>query len=418
MSTLLYLAIMIFTGMLFGRLAKLVRLPNVTGYLVGGLIIGPSVLNLIPADALNGMNLISDVALGFIAFSIGNEFKISYFKRVGATPIVIAILESLLAVIFVVIGLLIAGCSLPFSLVLGSIAAATAPAATIMVIKQYKAKGPMTETLLSVVAIDDATALIFFGICVAIAGALEGSGTSLGQALLSPLIEILGAVVVGFVLGLLFLIPMRWFKKDGNRLSLTIGFVLVTVAISMAEFDVGGVHIGFSSLLVCMMLGTVFCNLCPLSADLMEKADRWTSPLFALFFVVSGAELELHVFTEAAIVGIGVVYILFRSLGKYYGSLISTRLTHCAPPVCKYLGITLLPQAGVALGMCITARQLGPEGDLIRNITLFAVLIYELVGPVLTKQALTKAGDIKPMPDEVKYRRERKLAESGSGFNQ
>ena len=138
----------------------------------------------------------------------------------------------------------------------------------------------------------------------------------------------------------------------------------------------------------------------------------------SLFFFFIFAELELHVFTEAAIVGIGVVYILFRSLGKYYGSLISTRLTHCAPPVCKYLGITLLPQAGVALGMCITARQLGPEGDLIRNITLFAVLIYELVGPVLTKQALTKAGDIKPMPDEVKYRRERKLAESGSGSNQ
>ena len=310
MSTLLYLAIMIFTGMLFGRLAKLVRLPNVTGYLVGGLIIGPSVLNLIPADALNGMNLISDVALGFIAFSIGNEFKISYFKRVGATPIVIAILESLLAVIFVVIGLLIAGCSLPFSLVLGSIAAATAPAATIMVIKQYKAKGPMTETLLSVVAIDDATALIFFGICVAIAGALEGSGTSLGQALLSPLIEILGAVVVGFVLGLLFLIPMRWFKKDGNRLSLTVAFVFLGVG--LADLC------GFSSLLLCMAMGAALANFSRETPQIMKLTDALTPPIFLLFFVSSGAALQISILPSIGLAGI--IYVLLRVAGKIAGA--------------------------------------------------------------------------------------------------
>ena len=160
------------------------------------------------------------------------------------------------------------------------------------------------------------------------------------------------------------------------------------------------------------MLGTVFCNLCPLSNDLMEKADRWTAPLFALFFVISGAELELSVFADVAIVGIGVVYILFRSVGKYVGAFVSAKATHCQPETCKYLGITLLPQAGVALGMCLTARQLGQQGDLIRNIILFSVLIYELFGPMLTRMALTKAGDIKPMSDEIKNRRQKKLEES------
>ena len=205
---------------------------------------------------------------------------------------------------------------------------------------------------------------------------------------------------------------LRWalFNSNTNRLNMTIAFVFLTVALSMLEFHIGSVHIGFSSLLVCMMLGTVFCNLCPLSEDLMEKSDKWTSPLFALFFVISGAELELSVFSDIAIVGIGVVYILFRSFGKIVGSSVSTRWVKCPPNVCKYLGITLLPQAGVALGMCITARQLGAEGVLIRNIILFSVLIYELFGPLMTRQALTKAGDIQPIPDEVKHRRENKLA--------
>lgn len=387
MSTLLYLAIMIFTGMLFGRLAKLVRLPNVTGYLVGGLIIGPSVLNLIPADALNGMNLISDVALGFIAFSIGNEFKISYFKRVGATPIVIAILESLLAVIFVVIGLLIAGCSLPFSLVLGSIAAATAPAATIMVIKQYKAKGPMTETLLSVVAIDDATALIFFGICVAIAGALEGSGTSLGQALLSPLIEILSAVVVGFVLGLLFLIPMRWFKKDGNRLSLTIAFVFLGVG--LADLC------GFSSLLLCMAMGAALANFSRETPQIMKLTDALTPPIFLLFFVSSGAALQISILPSIGLAGI--IYVLLRVAGKMAGASLGGVLCHAEPAVKKYLGLALVPQAGVAIGLSLIATTAVPEyGATIRAIVLCATLIYEILGPALSKLSLKKSGEISP----------------------
>ena len=205
----------------------------------------------------------------------------------------------------------------------------------------------------------------------------------------------------------------KLFNSNTNRLNMTIAFVVMTVSLSSLKFNIGHVHIGFSSLLVCMMLGTIFCNICPLSFDLMEASDRWTSPLFALFFVISGAELELSVFSDLSIILIGLIYIVVRCLGKYYGSYFSAKITKCSPRICKYLGITLFPQAGVALGMCATAMQLGEQGSLIRNITLFAVLIYELVGPLMTKNALMSAGEIAPMPEHVKNRRADKLAAAG-----
>ncbi len=385
MSTLLQLAVMIFTGMAFGRLAKLVKLPNVTGYLVGGLIIGPSVLNLIPADAIAHMTIISDVALGFIAFSIGNEFKISYFKRVGATPIVIAVLESLLAVLFVVAGLLIAGFELPFALVLGSIAAATAPAATIMVIKQYNARGRLTETLLSVVALDDATALIFFGICVAIANALNGGTASLGAALLSPLIEIGGALVVGFALGCLMMLPLRWFKKDGNRLSLMLGFVFAGVGLASL--------CGFSSLLLCMAMGAALANFSKDVEHLMRLSDNITPPIFMLFFVASGAELQLSVLPSIGLAGI--LYLLLRVVGKLAGAGLGAALCKAEAKIRKFLGLALVPQAGVAIGLSLVATTAVPQyGATIRAIILCATLIYEMVGPGLSKLALRKAGEI------------------------
>lgn len=386
LNTLLHLAIMIFTGMLFGRLAKLVKLPNVTGYLVGGLVIGPSLLGLIPEDAIGGLSIISSVALGFIAFSIGNEFKISYFKRVGATPIVIAVLESLLAVVFVVVGLVIAGFELSFSLVLGSIAAATAPAATIMVIKQYKAKGPMTETLLSVVAIDDATALIFFGICVAIAGALNGQSSSLLSAILSPIVEILGAVVLGFVLGILFIIPLRWFKKDGNRLALIIGFIFLGVGIAD--------RLGLSSLLLCMAMGAAFANFSNEVNSIMKLSDGLTPPIFLLFFVASGAELQLSVLPYIGVAG--VLYVLLRVVGKMAGASLGGIICKADSSVKKYLGLALIPQAGVAIGLSLVATTAAPQfGAKIRAIILCATLIYEMVGPAISKLSLKKAGEIK-----------------------
>lgn len=384
-NTLLSLAVMIFSGMLCGRLVKHIKLPNVTGYLIAGLLIGPSVLNIIPKDAIEGFTIISNAALGFIAFSIGNEFKISYFKRVGATPIIIAALESLFAVIFVVIGLLLAGQSLSFSLVLGAIAAATAPAATIMVIKQYRAKGPMAETLLSVVAIDDATALMYFGICVAVANALEGGHVSLAQTILSPLFEIGGALVVGFLMGLIFTLPLRFFKKDGNRLSLIIAFVFLGVG--LADLC------GFSSLLLCMAMGAALANFSRETPKVMNIADGFTPPLFLLFFVASGAELQLSILPSIGVAGI--IYVVLRVAGKMAGTSLAAILCKAAPAIRKYLGMALVPQAGVAIGLSLIATTAVPEyGATIRAIILCATLIYELIGPAVAKLSLTKAGEI------------------------
>ena len=426
MSTLLSVSVAILAGLLMTRVLKPLKLPDVTAYLLAGVLIGPYCLGALGIDglgftsaaAVSSLSLISEVALGFIAFSIGNEFRLNDLKHTGRQAVIIGIVQALVATLFVDLALLGLHLIIPDkisaaqAITLGAIATATAPAATLMVVRQYKAKGPLTSLLLPVVALDDAVGLIVFAVSFGVARTLISGTTDLISIIVTPLVEIVASLILGAIMGWLLTKLETLFHSNTNRLNMTIAFVFLTAALSMVEFSIGPVHVSFSSLLVCMMLGTVFCNTCPLSHDLMEKSDKWTSPLFALFFVISGAELELSVFTDIAIVGIGVVYILFRSLGKYIGSFASTKWTHCPPAVCKYLGITLLPQAGVALGMCITARQLGEQGDLIRNIILFSVLIYELFGPMLTKMALTRAGDIKPMSDEVKNRRQTKLAEA------
>ena len=428
MSILLSVSVAVLAGLLMTRLVKPLNLPDVTAYLLAGVLVGPYCLGALGVEglgftsmeAVGKLPLVSEVALGFIAFSIGNEFRLSELKHTGRQAVVVGIFQAVVAALLVDLALMGLHLLVPDKLsaaqaiTLGAIATATAPAATLMVVRQYKASGALTDLLLPVVALDDAVGLVVFAISFGIARMLTSGTVDLVSILVTPLVEIVASLLLGAVLGWLLTQLETRFHSNTNRLNLVIAFVFLTAALSMGEFQVGPVTVGFSSLLVCMMLGTVFCNLCPLSQDLMEKADGWTSPLFALFFVISGAELELSVFADVAIVGIGVVYILFRSFGKYLGAFLSTRWTHCPPNVCKYLGITLLPQAGVALGMCITARQLGGEGELIRNITLFSVLIYELFGPMLTKWALTQAGDIRPMPDHVKNRRQIKLAEAST----
>ena len=385
LNTLTDLAIMIFAGMFCGRMAKHIRLPNVTGYLVAGLLIGPSVFGVLSADFLDTISIISTVALGFIAFSIGNEFKITYFKRVGVAPIVIACMESLFAVVFVVLGLIISGQNVSFSLVLGAIAAATAPAATIMVIKQYRAKGPVTETLLSVVAIDDATALILFSLAVAVAQALSNGAASLGASLLSPLKEIGGALVVGAALGFVFLLPLRFFKKAGNRLSLIAAFIFLGLGISE--------WLGLSDLLLCMAMGAVVANFSADVGSIMDLCDGVTPPIFMLFFVASGADLQLSVLPTVGL--IGVVYIVLRVVGKYFGAAIGAAMCKCEGAVRKYLGPCLLPQAGVAIGLSLAAGQVVPEhAAQIRAVILCGTLIYELIGPAITKLSLKKAGEI------------------------
>ena len=428
MKELLSIAFALFAGLMMTRLIKRFRLPDVTAYLVAGLLIGPCFLGRLGLpgvgfssyEELYALGAVSDIALGFIAFSIGNEFRLDDLKHTGKKAIVIGVAQALVAALLVDLALI--GfhllrpdvLSMPAAVTLGAIATATAPAATLMVVRQYKAKGELTGLLLPIVALDDAVGLVVFAVSFGIARAMQSGAMDLVSVLVNPFIEIVASLGLGALAGFALTKLETLFHSNTNRLAMTIAFVFLTVALSMLEIPIGPVTVGFSSLLVCMMLGTVFCNLCPLSDELMGKADRWTAPLLVLFFVISGAELELEVFGQLAVVLVGVVYILFRSAGKYLGARASAKLAGCSRKVVDYLGVTLLPQAGVALGMCVAAQQLGgQDAAIVRNIVLFSVLIYELFGPLATKWALTRAGDIKPMPAEVANRRANKLAAAG-----
>lgn len=417
MGTLLTLSIALLTGMLLSRLAKLVKLPAVTAYLVSGILLGPYLLGRLGIEgvgfvkgSVEHFEILSDVALGFIAFSIGNEFRLPQLKKIGKQATVIGIVQAVAATLLVDCALIVFHVikrdvlPLEGAIILGAIASATAPAATLMVVKQYKAKGPVTDTLLPVVALDDAVGLILFAISFGIAKALGTGNVDMISIIVNPLLEILLSLALGAVMGFAFSFCERFFHSRSKRLSVSVGFVFLTIGLSMINVHIGKVHIAFSSLLTCMMLGTIFCNACDFSEELMDRVDRWTSPLFALFFVISGAELDLSVFTQGMMVLVGVIYIITRSVGKYSGALLSSKLVKSDENIVKYLGITLLPQAGVALGMANvvqqSAAQLGADGvliaEIVLNITLFAVLIYELVGPLLTKIALQKAGEIDP----------------------
>ena len=413
MEFLLAIGIAMFAGLLLSRLTSKLNLPDVTSYLVAGVLVGPLVLGRLGVPGLGfssfhfveSMSLVCDAALGFIAFSIGSEFRVSALRKTGRQATIIAIFQALTATLFVdaaLIGLhFLLGDKLPVStcLILGAIATATAPAATLMVVNQYKAKGPLTDILLPIVALDDAVGLIVFAVSKGIAKALIGGQLSIISVLVNPTIEIVASLALGAALGWVFSLVEKYFNSNSKRLSLAIAFVALCAGLSKLHFSFGELHIGFSSLLVCMMCGTIFCNLCDFSEEIMHKTERWTGPVYVLFFVISGAELDLTVFADLAVVGIGVVYILTRSAGKIFGASASAKMVKCEPSICKYLGITLLPQAGVALGMSVTvAAEFGAEGAVIRSIILFSVLIYELVGPLLTKMALTAAGDIRPKP--------------------
>ena len=409
MTTLLCLSIALFAGLMLSRLAKLAQLPAVTAYLIAGVLIGPFCLGLLGVEGIGFISfediekysLISDVALGFIAFSIGNEFRLNELKHIGKKATIIGIFQAVfttLVVDAVLIGLhFIIPDKFPIesAIILGAVASATAPAATLMVVKQYKAKGPVTSTLLPVVALDDAVGLVLFSISFGVAKAINQGEPDIVSIIVEPILEVILSIALGVAMGLFFTFIERFFHSRSKRLSVSVAFVFVTVAISMLSFNIKGVHIAFSPLLSCMMLGTVFCNICDFSAELMDRLDRWTAPIYVLFFVLSGAELDLKVFTDFTVVLIGLVYIVFRCAGKYFGASISADISKAEPNVKKYLGITLFPQAGVALGMAMKALTFGGTiGSLVANITLFSVLIYEIVGPFLTKLSLTKAGEI------------------------
>ena len=412
MATLLVTSIALLAGLLMTRVFKYLKLdfPDVTAFLIAGLMVGPYCLGRTGIDGLgfstmadvDGLSVLTNTALGFIAFAIGNEFRLSQLKQTGKQAFVIGIFQALMAALLVDASMILLHfilgeevLPLPAAITLGAIASATAPAATLMVVRQYKAKGPVTDLLLPIVALDDAVGLIIFAVSIGIAQAMEGGTLNVISVIVNPLLEIVCSLILGALMGLLLTELEKIFFSNSNRLSLSIAFVIMTIALASIRIELGSVEISFSSLLVCMMLGTVFCNMSEFSADIMGRADKWTAPLFATFFVVSGAGLELSVFRYPAIIMIGIVYIVIRCLGKFFGASLSSRATHCSETVQKYLGITLFPQAGVALGMVVSAQCLGDESaSLIRNIILFSVLVYELIGPMLTKMALTKAGEI------------------------
>ena len=413
MAVLLSVSVTLLAGLLMSRLAKLLKLPAVTAYIIAGILIGPFCLGALPLpegigfsslEAVKSFDIITQVATGFIAFSIGNEFRLSALKKTGKQATVIGILQALAATLVVdaaLIGLhfiMPDKISLPTAITLGAIASATAPAATLMVVNQYKAKGPLTDLLLPIVALDDAVGLVIFAVSFGIARSMVGGGAlDFVSVIVEPLLEVVLSLVLGAVIGFVFHFTERFFHSRSKRMSISIAFVLLTVALTTVSFEIGRVHVSFSTLLTCMMLGTVFCNVCDVSEEIMDRTERWTAPLYVLFFALSGAELDFSAFADVAIVGIGIIYIIARSAGKYFGAAGSAKLVKCEPKVNKYLGITLLPQAGVALGMSLTAMELGDgDGSLVRNIVLFSVLVYELVGPMLTKLALQAAGEIKP----------------------
>ena len=419
MSLLLSTAFSLFAGLIMTRAFKYtigrrgIMLPDVTAFLIAGIIVGPYVLGNLgigftSQNELSAVSILSSIALGFIAFDIGSEFRAASLKEMGKSALFIGIFQAVTATVFVDAALILLSLKLgadilplPVAITLGAIASATAPAATLMVVRQFKAKGPVTDLLLPIVALDDAAGLVIFAVSMGIAQAMTGGTINLVSIVINPVVEIICSVILGSIMGYILTLLEKLFFSNSNRLSMTIAFVLMTISLSSREFYIGQVKIAFSSLLVCMTLGTIFCNMCEYSSDIMARSTKWSAPLYAVFFVISGARLELSVMQNFSVMLIGAVYIIVRCAGKYFGAGISSSMMRCPENVKKYLGITLFPQAGVALGMVVSAQSLGGEmGGMIRNIILFSVLVYEIFGPMLTRIALTNAGEIETKQPE------------------
>ena len=435
---LIVISIALICGLISNRLIKLVNLPNVTAYLIVGILLGPylfclfndNLTGVIDREMIKSLGIIVDAALGFIAFSIGSEFKISSIKKIGKGVITITIMQSCMALVFVDIALVVVAAIigklneyLPVILTLGAVATATAPAATLMVVKQYKAKGEVTSILLPVVAFDDAIGLILFSISFSIAqvfakqyAAVPGAQISISSILLIPILEIVMSLVIGALIGFLLSFAMKAFKSRANRLICMIASVLLGVGLCVLVSE--KFNLEMSSLLTCMMIGAVFCNIREDAIMILDGIERWTPALFMLFFILSGAELDFSVMGNLTVVGICSVYLIARSAGKYLGARWGSMISKESKNVKNYLGLMLLPQAGVAIGMArsssSTFRSIADAAALnnatfdktylygiastITAVVLCATLVYELIGPVLTKIALAKAGEIETTP--------------------
>jgi Kef-type K+ transport system membrane component KefB len=403
-NLMLGLTVILLTGLAFGKLSKIFNIPNVTGYLLGGFLIGPGLLKLIfpdfpgiiGPDFIHSLKIIADIELAFIAFSIGAEFKLEYLKRLGPAPILIAFLESFFAVVFITLGLLMFGFPLYIALAFGAVGGATAPAATVMVIRQYKAKGPLTEMIYSVVAIDDASGLIFFGIVTAIIKIITGQSTgNIAWLIVLPVIEILASIIFGLILGYGLKILTQWFTGRGNRISIVIA--LLFLAIGVARFVNVEFSFGLSSLMAGMAMGTIFTNTSKHVDQVMPLVERITPPFVILFFVLSGADIQLNNFSFAAI-AILAIYLIFRVGGKIFGSFLGARISKAGKLVERYLGFGLLPQGGIALGLSILMLDIIPtelglpyDGGLLRVVVIGAVFVSEIFGPILLKEVLIRS---------------------------
>lgn len=392
---LIYLTVGLFLCLIAGKIVKQFKLPNVTGYILMGLLAGivlgtHQMESIFGADVAQEMvskfDVIKDLATGFIAFSIGSEFEFRYIKKLGKAPIVIACLESAGAVVFVAGIMFLVTRDIQLSLVMGAIAAATDPAATILVARQYKANGPVTQTLIPVVAIDDATALMMYGICVALARAFTGHFSMM--TLFDPIREIFGSLIFGIFLGIIFSVLIKYYTGRGNRLAITIAMISLCVSISHIE------ALSFSPLLACMAMSITIVNVSHFWEPVFEQLDRMTPPVFMLFFFVTGAGMDVSILPSIGV--IGLVYIVFRVVGKIAGAFLGGKVSNAHPNVQKYLGIGLIPQAGVAIGLAMMCGSVVPAyAKQITAVVVCGTIIYELIGPVMTKVTLTKIGEIK-----------------------
>lgn len=386
--TLMYISILILAGLIFSKLIARIRFPEVTGYLVAGILIGPHVLGLLPKTGVESLEIISELALCFIAFSIGSEMKLSVMKKLGFKIITITLFEALSAFIVVLVGLLLLfKTEAPMAIVLSAIACATAPAATLLVIKEYKAKGEIVDVLLPVVALDDAVCIIVFGISSAVASSLLiGGELSLVSMLLLPFGKILLALLLGFGIGILFYRVQGYAKNEEELLTMSIGFILLVAGISKI--------FGLSDLLSIMAASVTMSNIGKGMPRTISLVSRVTPPIFVLFFVLAGADLNLPGLLDVG--AVGVFYIVGRAVGKCFGAYLSTGITGFSKGLQKNLGLTLIPQAGVAIGLSLLASKTIPDpyGAQIRTIILGATIVYELVGPLFAKLGLKRAGAI------------------------
>ncbi|MPQ43174.1 cation:proton antiporter [Clostridium tarantellae] len=389
MNALFYIGTILLSGLIVGKIASFLKFPKVTGYLIAGIIIGPSMLNIIPKDTVANLGIISQVALALIAYGIGSELNFQQLSKMGSKIIIITIFEAFTAVFLVdFVFIFILKQDIAFSMILGSIAAATAPASTIMVLKQYRARGPLVDTLLPVVAIDDVMAVVALGVSLALSKNIMGISSNNVNllALIGPFIEIIQAILLGIMLGFILSIVCSKRKSVEGILCITLSFILIGIGITT--------FFNISTLLTSISIGATIANLSSNKNKLFEVMDNITPPIFLVFFTLSGSELELQALTAVGF--IGGAYIALRIVGKVLGAFIGAKVTAANKNVQKYLGMTLLPQAGVAIGLVVVASTALPEyGEIIRAIILSATVIYELIGPLLTKIAILKAGEAK-----------------------